>query len=106
MKVKSAVKRLCGFCYVVRRGKTVWIKCQRYGRHTQRQGFHTLDRNFVAGDKQFCTCSSDTNLHMCNVDYGNKNLTLIELNSLELDLKNGDKDNLNAMFDSMDNKLI
>jgi large subunit ribosomal protein L36 len=42
MKLKSAVKRLCEHCYMVRRGKTLHVRCKKNPRHKQRQGFATL----------------------------------------------------------------
>ena len=39
MKIKSAVKRLCEHCYMVRRGKTLYVRCTKNPRHKQRQGF-------------------------------------------------------------------
>ena len=42
MKIKSAVKRLCEHCYMVRRGKTLYVRCTKNPRHKQRQGFATL----------------------------------------------------------------
>ena len=41
MKIKSAVKRLCEHCYMVRRGKTLYVRCTKNPRHKQRQGFAT-----------------------------------------------------------------
>ena len=45
MKIKSAVKRLCEHCYMVRRGKTLYVRCTKNPRHKQRQGFATLARD-------------------------------------------------------------
>ena len=42
MKIKSAVKRLCEHCIMVRRGKTLYVRCTKNPRHKQRQGFATL----------------------------------------------------------------
>ena len=36
MKIKSAVKRLCEHCYMVRRGKTLYVRCTKNPRHKQR----------------------------------------------------------------------
>ena len=41
MKIKSAVKRLCEHCYMVRHGKTLYVRCTKNPRHKQRQGFAT-----------------------------------------------------------------
>jgi ribosomal protein L36 len=60
MKVKSSVKRICGFCYIVRRGKTVYVRCQKYKRHKQRQGFHTVNASFKIGDKNYCECNFES----------------------------------------------
>ena len=45
MKIKSAVKRLCEHCIMVRRGKTLYVRCTKNPRHKQRQGFATLARD-------------------------------------------------------------
>jgi len=42
MKVVSSLQRRCAACRLVRRGKKVYIKCDRSPRHKQRQGFATL----------------------------------------------------------------
>lgn len=42
MKVRSSVKRLCGFCKVVKRRGIVFIQCTSNKKHKQRQGFSTL----------------------------------------------------------------
>ena len=44
MKIKSAVKRLCEPWIMVRRGKTLYVRCTKNPRHKQRQGFATLAR--------------------------------------------------------------
>ena len=41
MKVRSAVRRLCKNCRVVRRRGRVYVYCKKNKRHKQRQGFHT-----------------------------------------------------------------
>ena len=46
MKVVSALKRLCKDCYVVRRGKKLYLRCKSSPRHKRRQGFSTL--NYIA----------------------------------------------------------
>jgi large subunit ribosomal protein L36 len=42
MKVVSSLQKRCAACRFVRRGKKVYIKCDRSPRHKQRQGFSTL----------------------------------------------------------------
>ena len=42
MKVRTAVRRLCAGCFVVRRRGKIFIVCKLDARHKQRQGFHTL----------------------------------------------------------------
>mmetsp|Transcript_6983 Transcript_6983/g.14475 ORF Transcript_6983/g.14475 Transcript_6983/m.14475 type:complete len:127 (+) Transcript_6983:452-832(+) len=37
-KVRSSVKRICEACRVVRRGKKLFILCEKHPRHKQRQG--------------------------------------------------------------------
>jgi len=48
MKVRSAVKRMCQDCKIVRRGKKVMVICKTNPKHKQRQGFHTLARTCTA----------------------------------------------------------
>ncbi|KAJ1293029.1 hypothetical protein BS78_01G036700 [Paspalum vaginatum] len=42
MKVRASVKRLCGFCKVVKRRGIVFIHCKANAKHKQRQGFSTI----------------------------------------------------------------
>ncbi|XP_062214216.1 uncharacterized protein LOC133915173 [Phragmites australis] len=42
MKVRASVKRLCGFCKVVKRRGIVFIQCTANPKHKQRQGFSTI----------------------------------------------------------------
>merc|ERR1711970_257100 len=42
MKVRSAVKKMCEHCRIVRRGKRIYVVCSKNPRHKQRQGYHTL----------------------------------------------------------------
>mmetsp|Transcript_5408 Transcript_5408/g.6842 ORF Transcript_5408/g.6842 Transcript_5408/m.6842 type:complete len:81 (+) Transcript_5408:188-430(+) len=42
MKVRSAVKRLCRNCKVVKRRRRVFVICKENPKHKQRQGFSTL----------------------------------------------------------------
>ena len=41
MKVRSAVRRLCRECRVVKRRGIVYVRCKANARHKQRQGFAT-----------------------------------------------------------------
>lgn len=41
MKVVSAVRRRCKDCKIIRRKKKIYVKCDTYPRHKQRQGFCT-----------------------------------------------------------------
>lgn len=68
MKVKSSIKRLCGYCQIIRRGKTLYVRCQKFGKHKQRQGFHTSDQIFELGDPIYCECPSQINLFLKNED--------------------------------------
>lgn len=45
MKVRSAVRRLCKDCRVVKRRKRLYVTCKRNPRHKQRQGFSTVVLN-------------------------------------------------------------
>jgi ribosomal protein L36 len=62
MKVRAAIKRICGYCQVIRRGKKIVVRCMKNKRHKQRQGFSTLDANFKINDPKYCECS-ETNLN-------------------------------------------
>jgi ribosomal protein L36 len=68
MKVKSSIRRMCGFCQIIRRGKILFVRCQRNNRHKQRQGFHTLNQKFKIGDLNFCECSGENNTNINNVN--------------------------------------
>lgn len=43
MKVVSALQKLCKDCYIVRRGKKLYMRCTAQPRHKRRQGFATLN---------------------------------------------------------------
>jgi ribosomal protein L36 len=97
MKVKSSIKRMCGFCQIIRRGKILYVRCQKNNRHKQRQGFHTLNQNFKLGDKRYCECSFSSS-------------HIITSNDLNLDMtfehKEECKKNINDEIDSNKNKMI
>lgn len=42
MKVRSSIKVMCPHCYMVRRGKVLFVYCKKVPKHKQRQGLHTL----------------------------------------------------------------
>ena len=42
MRVRSAVRRLCKDCRIVKRRKRIYVTCKRNPRHKQRQGFSTI----------------------------------------------------------------
>jgi len=47
MKVVTALKPLCKDCYIVRRGKRLYMRCKSQPRHKRRQGgFATLTNPF------------------------------------------------------------
>jgi ribosomal protein L36 len=54
MKVRSALRLLCKDCYRVRRGNTHFVYCKTFGKHKQRQGFHTSADE--AHESGFCFC--------------------------------------------------
>ena len=45
MKVKTALKKMCKSCYIVKKGKKVYVKCKTDPRHKQRQGFSTYNKS-------------------------------------------------------------
>ena len=53
MKVKSAVKRMCEHCYMVRRKKRLYVYCKKNPKHKQRQGFSTLATNAAPIENSF-----------------------------------------------------
>jgi ribosomal protein L36 len=42
LKVRSAIKKMCESCQVIKRGKKLRVNCTRSPKHRQRQGMHTL----------------------------------------------------------------
>lgn len=38
MKVVASIKPICKDCYMVRRGKTLYLRCKSQPRHKRRQG--------------------------------------------------------------------
>jgi hypothetical protein len=37
----------------------LYLRCEKYARHKQRQGFSTLDRYLPAMKEEFCECDKD-----------------------------------------------
>lgn len=97
MKVKSSIKKMCGFCQIIRRGKILYVRCQKNNRHKQRQGYHTLYQNFKLRDKQFCECANP----IVDIMTGN------DLN-LEMNMNHDEKckKNINEEIESNKNKMI
>ena len=99
MKVRSAIKRICGFCQIIRRGKNLFVRCQKNNRHKQRQGYHTLDAQFKAGDKNHCECTTGMI----------KDLNTMELNFIDNHKCNKEikkEESIDKVLDEMNNKLI
>ena len=42
MKVVSSLRPICKDCYIVRRGKRLYMRCKTFPRHKRRQGFSSL----------------------------------------------------------------
>ena len=42
MKVRSALRKLCSSCRIIKRGKKLVVSCKANPKHKQRQGFATL----------------------------------------------------------------
>ncbi|MCK4643985.1 50S ribosomal protein L36 [Candidatus Calescamantes bacterium] len=38
MKVRASVKKMCEYCKIIKRNKTVMVLCSRDPKHKQRQG--------------------------------------------------------------------
>lgn len=108
MKVRAAIKRICGYCQIIRRGKNLYVRCQVNKRHKQRQGYHTLDRRFKSGDKNFCECPGSFNIMGFEIE------TNVHVNSDKLKQENSHKccnhkehkEDPLAFLDSFKNKLI
>jgi ribosomal protein L36 len=47
MKVRSAVKKMCKDCYLVKRKGKLFCYCKTDPRHKQRQGLHSYINNFA-----------------------------------------------------------
>lgn len=74
MKLKTSVKRRCRFCYFMRKGGVLYVKCKMHARHKQRQGTRvgaakTTKYSKYKGD--FSTIASLNNQFML-YDFGNK----------------------------------
>ena len=50
MKTKSAIKRLCKHCKIVKRRGRNFVICKKNPRHKQRQGYHTAAAVAVTPD--------------------------------------------------------
>ena len=53
MKTKSAIKRLCKSCKIVKRRGRNFVICKKNPRHKQRQGFHTTTGAALVGSNDF-----------------------------------------------------
>ena len=53
MKTKSAIKRLCKSCKIVKRRGRNFVICKKNPRHKQRQGFHTTTGAALVGSNGF-----------------------------------------------------
>jgi ribosomal protein L36 len=42
LKVRSAIKKMCEHCQIIKRGKKLRVNCTRSPKHRQRQGMHTF----------------------------------------------------------------
>ncbi|CCI48537.1 unnamed protein product [Albugo candida] len=67
MKVRSAIKRMCDHCKIVRRRRRLYVICDRNPKHKQRQGYHT---SAFASQKQVVSGSNSSSittnwLHWC-----------------------------------------
>ncbi|KRX04175.1 Ribosomal protein L36 [Pseudocohnilembus persalinus] len=78
MKIKSAIRKLCEHCKVVKSGKKIYIKCKADPRHKQRQGrknfstlqnqagiqnmnlqeFQLTEQQLLEQESEMCVCSS------------------------------------------------
>jgi len=58
MKVVSALRLLCENCYIVRRGKKLYMRCTTSPRHKRRQGFGTL--NYLAQNTENVSATTRT----------------------------------------------
>ena len=56
MRVRSAVRRVCECCRIVRRKGRLYVYCSKNPRHKQRQGFATMAHAALA-DTQQCSGS-------------------------------------------------
>ena len=45
MKVVASLRPICKDCFMVRRGKTLYLRCKTQPRHKRRQGFSTLNQD-------------------------------------------------------------
>lgn len=67
MKVRSAVRKLCKDCYIVRRKKVLFCYCKSNPRHKQRQGLHTtLPTNTPLLNNEIANVSNLTNYNYLN----------------------------------------
>jgi ribosomal protein L36 len=47
MKVRSAVRKMCKDCYLVKRKGKLFCYCKTDPRHKQRQGLHSISNHFT-----------------------------------------------------------
>ena len=84
MKVRSALKLRCAHCYMVRRGKKMFVYCKEIPKHKQRQGyFHTMARNNFMNE--FCSPCNYGNINSMTTRYNSTSL-VSPINEIETSL--------------------
>eukprot|EP00877_Chromochloris_zofingiensis_P014381 jgi/Chrzof1/9197/Cz03g39150.t1 len=58
MKVKMGVKRLCEFCYMVRRKGKIYVYCKKTPKHKQRQPYHVASHASATQASLQGTCAN------------------------------------------------
>ena len=70
MKTKSAIKRLCKHCKIVKRRGRNFVICKKNPRHKQRQGFHTATG---AASMAVNTLNNKSSFILPTFDFNNSN---------------------------------
>lgn len=78
MKTKSAIKRLCKHCKIVKRRGRNFVICKKNPRHKQRQGFHTTTGAASAAAN---TLNSSSSLMFPTFEFSNSNKNMDAITS-------------------------
>lgn len=94
MRVRSAIKLQCKFCYYTRSGASRYVRCKANPRHKQRQGFHTLiniENNIENSVSELSGLTFDLKKLSLNPITSTGDIGIIDVNPVESNENSGNK---------------